>query len=66
MGETTTVEIGTWLQQITGALTEQFSMENLATILVSILGITTAFVLGWFAYRFATRKVKKAMTKGGI
>lgn len=66
MGEETTVAIGTWIEQITGALSSNFSMENLGTILVAVLGFTTIFVLGWFAYRFVTRKAKKAVTKGGM
>lgn len=62
----TTFELGTWLDQITGALAQNFTMENLATILVSALTFGLVFVLGWFGYRFVTRKAKKAVTKGGI
>ena len=62
----TEFNLGTWLEQITGALSQNFSMENLGTILVAALGFSLVFVLGWFGYRFITRKAKKAVTKGGM
>lgn len=50
---------------ITGALTD-FNASNLGTILVAALGITVALVLAWFAYRFITKRVSKAMRKGSL
>ena len=50
---------------MTGALNE-FTTANLSTILVAALGITVGLVIAWFAYRFITRKVAKAMTRGKI
>lgn len=64
--EGTGFELQTWISQITGALGDVFSMENLGTILVASLGFALIFVLGWFAYRFVTKKAKKAVTKGGM
>lgn len=66
MEGTTTFALQDWLGQITGALGDVFSMENLGTILVAALGFALIFVLGWFGYRFITRKAKKAVTKGGM
>ena len=66
MEGTTAVDLQSWIGQITGALGDVFSMENLGTILVAALGFALIFVLGWFAYRFVTRKAKKAVTKGGM
>ena len=57
--------LSTFLSSITGALTE-FTTGNLATILVSALGITVGLALAWFAYRFIVRKVSGAMKKGKI
>lgn len=57
--------LSTFISSITGALTE-FTTGNLATILVSALGITVGLALAWFAYRFIVRKVSGAMKKGKI
>lgn len=54
-----------FITAITGALTE-FTSTTLGTVLVAALGITVGLVIAWFAYRFITRKVKSAMTKGKI
>lgn len=57
--------LSTFITSITGALGE-FTTSNLSTILVAALGITAGLAIAWFAYRFILRKVKKAMTKGGM
>lgn len=57
--------LSTFITSITGALSE-FTTNNLSTILVAALGITAGLAIAWFAYRFILRKVKKAMTKGGM
>lgn len=50
---------------ITGALAD-FSTSTLSTVIVAALGVTVALVIGWFAYRFITRKVAGAMKKGKL
>lgn len=57
--------LSSFITSITGALTD-FTTSTLGTILVAALGITVSLVIGWFAYRFITRRVKSAMTKGKI
>ena len=57
--------LSTFIESVTGALTD-FSTTNLATILVSALGITVVLAIAWFAYRFIVRKVSGAMKKGKI
>lgn len=58
-------ELSGFITQITGALSD-FSTSNLATILVAALGATVVLVIGWFAYRFISRKVSSAMKKGRL
>lgn len=57
--------LSTFITAITGALTD-FSTSNLSTILVAALGITVVLAIAWFGYRWITRHVAKAMTKGRI
>ena len=57
--------LSTFISSITGGLAD-FSVSNLGTILVAALGITVGLVVAWFAYRFITRKVSKALTKGKL
>lgn len=57
--------LSTFISSITGALSD-FSTTNLGTVLVAALGITVTLALAWFAYRFITRRVSKAMRKGSI
>lgn len=57
--------LSTFITTITGALSD-FTSTTLGTILVAALGITVGLALSWFAYRFITRKVKSAMTRGKI
>lgn len=57
--------LSTFISSITGALSD-FTSTTLGTILVAALGITVGLVIAWFAYRFITRRVKSAMTKGRI
>lgn len=57
--------LSTFISSITAALAD-FSTTNLGTILVAALGITVTLALAWFAYRFITRRVSKAMRKGSI
>ncbi len=55
----------TFISSITGALAD-FSLANLSAIIVAALGITVGLVIAWFAYRFITRKVSKAMHRGSL
>lgn len=57
--------LSTFISSVTGALTD-FSTTTLGTILVAALGITVGLVIAWFAYRFITRRVSKAMRKGSL
>ena len=57
--------LSTFITSITGALGD-FTTTTLATILVAALGITVSLVIGWFAYRFITRRVSSAMKKGKL
>lgn len=57
--------LSTFLTSITGALGD-FTTENLATILVAVLGLTAVLAIAWFAYRFIVRKVSGAMKKGSM
>ena len=57
--------LSTFITSITGALSD-FTTSNLSTVLIAALGITAGLAIAWFAYRFILRKVKKAMTKGGM
>ena len=53
--------------QITDALsTGGFTVENLLSILVSVIGVTAVFAIAWFAYRFIKGKVSSAMRKGRL
>lgn len=54
-----------FITSIKGALTE-FSVDTLSTILIAALGITVGLCIAWFAYRFVTRKVQKALHKGSL
>ena len=54
-----------FVQTVTGQLSA-FSATNLGVILVAALGITVTLALAWFAYRFITRRVSKAMRKGSL
>lgn len=60
-----TTELSTFITSITGALGD-FTTQNLSTILVAALGLTAGIAIAWFAYRFITRKVKSAITKGKL
>jgi predicted permease len=57
--------LSTFISSITTALAD-FSTTNLGTILVAALGITVGLVIAWFAYRFITKRVSKAMRKGSL
>lgn len=57
--------LSTFISTVTGALSD-FTSTTLGTIIVAALGITVGLVLAWFAYRFITRRVKSAMTKGKL
>ena len=57
--------LSTFISTITGALGD-FTTSTLGTVLVAALGITAGLAIAWFAYRFIVRKVKKAITKGGM
>lgn len=57
--------LSAFISSVTGALTD-FSTTTLGTILVAALGITVGLVIAWFAYRFITRRVSKAMRKGSL
>lgn len=57
--------LSTFIASITDSL-KDFSTTNLSTILVAALGITVSLVIAWFAYRFITRRVSKAMRKGSL
>lgn len=59
------VDISGFITSITGAL-KDFTIENLATILVAALGLTVGLAIAWFAYRFIKGKVAKAMKSGRI
>lgn len=48
---------------ITGALTD-FSVANLASVIVAGLGIAVPLVLVWFAFRFIYKKAKFALKRG--
>lgn len=50
---------------VTGALSD-FSTTTLTTVIVAALGITVTLVIGWFAYRFITRKASGALRKGKL
>lgn len=66
LAETTVgTDLSSWISSITGALAD-FSVANVITILVAILGITVGFGVFWFAYRLIVRKVSKAMKSGKI
>ena len=53
----------TAIGSITGALTD-FSVANLASVIVAGLGIAVPLVLVWFAFRFIYRKAKGALKRG--
>lgn len=57
--------LSTFITSITGALSD-FTSTTLGTVLVAALGITVGLAIAWFAYRFITRKVAKAMKKGSL
>lgn len=57
--------LSTFITSVTGALSD-FTSSTLGTVIVAALGITVGLVLAWFAYRFITRRVKSAMTKGRL
>lgn len=57
--------LSTFISSITTALAE-FSTTTLGTVLVAALGITVGLVIAWFAYRFITKRVAKAMRKGSL
>lgn len=58
-GSALTAAIGS----ITGALTD-FSVANVASVIVAGLGIAVPLVLVWFAFRFIYRKAKVALKRG--
>lgn len=57
--------LSTFITSITGALAD-FTIANLATILVEALGLTAGLAIAWFAYRFIKGKVSGAMRKGKL
>lgn len=65
MGEGAAMTTSVFISSITGALTD-FSIANLSSIIVAALGITVGLVVAWFAYRFISRKVAKAMRSGSL
>lgn len=54
-----------FITSVTGAL-GNMSLTNLAPILVAALAITVPLLIGWFAYRWVTRKAASALRKGRI
>ncbi len=54
------------IDKVKGALAQYFTLGNLMTLLVAVVGITAVFALGWFAYRFIKGKVAGALTKGKL
>lgn len=48
---------------ITGALSD-FSVANVASVIVAGLGVAVPLVLVWFAFRFIYRKAKVALKRG--
>lgn len=54
-----------FLTTIKGGLGD-FSVANLGTIIVAVLGVTVGLVIAWFAYNFIKRKVSSAMKKGRL
>ncbi len=65
LADATATELSSWLTSITGALGD-FSVSNLITIVVAVLGITVGLSIFWFALRFVIRKVSKAFRKGSL
>lgn len=57
--------LSSFISSITGALGD-FTITNLATILVAALGLTAGLAIAWFAYRFIRGKVSSAMRKGKL
>lgn len=51
------------ITSITGSLTD-FSVANVASVIVAGLGIAVPLVLVWFAFRFIYRKAKVALKRG--
>lgn len=58
-----TSALTTAITSITGALTD-FSTSNVASVIVSGLGVAVPLVLVWFAFRFIYRKAKGALKRG--
>lgn len=56
-------EIDGFITSVTGGLAD-FSVANLAKILVAGLGISVGLVLCWFGYRWVVRRVMDALKKG--
>lgn len=58
-------DLSGFISSLTSALSD-FSTSNLATVLVSALGITVGLVLAWFAYRWVVKRVSSALKKGKL
>ena len=55
----------TLMTQITG-LFDFFTVENLMSILSSVLLLCAPLALAWFGFRYAKRKASGAMKKGSL
>lgn len=65
MGETTTMLVDFEdLAPILEAITTQFSIANIATIVGAIVGASVGFVFFWWGARKLFSRVTKAATKG--
>ena len=63
---TTTPEgLDSFITSIKGALSS-YTVDSLVVILVASIGMTATLSIAWFAYRFITRKVSKALKKGSM
>lgn len=47
-------------------VTTQFSVSNITSLLVALLGVTVVFGFLWWGVRFVTRKVMSAATGGNV
>lgn len=52
------------LTAVTGALTAELSLANIATVVVKGLGVALPLIVGWFGIRYVIGKMKKAFKRG--
>ena len=60
------VDVSSFIDSITGAFGDSFSIANLAVILAAGVGIAAGLVLTWFAFRWISRKLMGALKKGKL